>query len=266
MSRSVLLKSPTTHPLGKPRFNHVTIVVMENKGYQEVIGNPEAPYINNIADSSVLFTNSYAVAHPSEPNYLALYSGSTQGLTSDDCPLTFASPSLGGELERAHRSIKGYMEDLPGVGAPVCDDHEYARKHDPLLDFSDTQAGNVVPYSQIVTDIATDTYPSVAFVIPNLIHDMHDGTITMGDQWLAVNLPPILAFDAKHNGILILTWDEDDRSEGNHIPTIAAGPMLKPGADDQRIDHYAVLRTVTDLFELPPLGNAAPIQRLEASY
>ncbi|MDQ6767156.1 MAG: alkaline phosphatase family protein, partial [Candidatus Eremiobacteraeota bacterium] len=181
---------------------------------------------------------------------------------NDACPLNFNAPSLGGEAIRAHKSIKGYMEDLPAVGSTVCEAGEYYRKHNPLIDFSDTPPQSVVPYSQIGADLASNHYPTIAFVVPNVLNDMHDRSIAVGDAWLASNLPPIIDFNAKHNGLLILTWDEDDRGSHNHIATIAVGPMLRAGNDDQRIDHYSVLRTITDLFRLPPLDQAAPIAQL----
>lgn len=227
-----------------------------------MIGNPQAPYINKLAKENLLFTNSYAVAHPSEPNYLALYSGSTQGLKSDACPVNFKGPSLGGETVAAHKSIKGYMEDIPAVGSPVCAAGEYVRKHNPLIDFADTPASSSVPYSQIAADLSSNRYPTIAFVVPNVIHDMHDGTIAMGDAWLASNLPSIVAFDATHKGLLILTWDEDHHDADNHIVTIAVGPTVRAGQNAQPINHYSLLSTITDLFGLQPLENTSPISEL----
>lgn len=242
-----------------PLVDHVTIVLMENRSFDDIIGNSEAPYINRLANDNTLLTNSFAVTHPSEPNYLALYSGSTHGLRNDACPLEFPGPSLGGELVLAGKTIKGYMEDLPSAGSKLCGEELYARKHNPLIDFSDTPVLASVPYSLIASDLLTNSYPTVAFVVPNLRNDMHDGTIEMGDTWLAANLPPILAYDQTHKGLLILTWDEDDKGSGNHIPTIMAGPMLTRGSFGQRITHYSVLRTVTHLFGLPALNDAPPI-------
>jgi hypothetical protein len=243
-------------------IDHVTIVIMENHSFEDIIGNQQAPYINQLAKSGLLLTNSYAVAHPSEPNYVALYSGSTQGLRSDACPVNFNGPSLGGEALAYHSSVKGYMEDIPGVGSTVCESGEYVRKHNPLIDFTDTPTNRSVPYSRIVSDLRSGAYPSIAFVIPNLVHDMHDGSVAMGDAWLASNLPQILNFDSSHKGILILTWDEDDRGEQNHIATIAIGPMIKAGQSNQLVNHLSILRTITDIFGLPALTDAGPISSL----
>ncbi len=88
---------------GVHRFDHVVVVIMENKNYDAIIGRPdEAPYINGLAKGGAVFSNSFAVTHPSQPNYLALFSGSTQGVTNDNCPKTFKNvPNLGTELLRA---------------------------------------------------------------------------------------------------------------------------------------------------------------------
>jgi phosphatidylinositol-3-phosphatase len=244
------------------RVDHLTIVIMENRSFENIIGNQQAPYINKLAQGNMLFTKSYAVAHPSEPNYVALYSGSTQGLKSDACPVNYNARSLGGEAIVAHKSIKGYMEDIPAVGSTACEAGEYVRKHNPLIDFADTPATSSVPYSQLAGDLSSNRYPTIALVVPNVLHDMHDGTIAMGDAWLASNLPSILAFDATHKGLLILTWDEDHHDADNHIVTIAIGPTARAGQSDQPINHYSVLSTVTDLFGLQPLDNASPVSEL----
>ena len=99
---------------------HTVIVMMENLSYGEVIGNRSAPFLNGLARRGALFTNSHAVAHPSEPNYLALFSGSTHGVTDDSCPLRFTGPNLASELIAAGHTFAGYAEGLPGTGSPVC--------------------------------------------------------------------------------------------------------------------------------------------------
>lgn len=240
-------------------FNHVSIVMMENHNYDQIIGNRQAPYINRLARENALFTNSHAISHPSEPNYLALYSGSRHDVTSDDCPLSFSGSSLGGELIHAGKSVTGYMEGLPSVGWRGCSSGEYWRKHNPLIDFTDTPASDVVPFSELTGDLSAG-YPSLAFIVPNELNDMHDGTIAEGDAWLAVHIPAIIAYDATHNGLLIVTWDENaDAEPSNQIPTIFIGPMVRPGRYDQSIDHYNVLRTITNDFSLSPLTGASGI-------
>src|SRR4051812_2877606 len=130
-----------------PTPSHVVVVVEENHSYSEIIGNSQAPYINTLASMGAVFTHSYGVTHPSEPNYLALFSGSTHGVTTDNCPLTFSSGSLESQLRAASKTFKGYSEELPSVGSMVCSYDEYARKHVPWTDFSTGKSTDNLPFT-----------------------------------------------------------------------------------------------------------------------
>ena len=114
----------------------------------------------------------HAETHPSQPNYLALFSGDTQGVDDDTCPLTFSGPNLASELIAAGYTFAGYSEDLPGTGYTGCRAGGYARKHSPWTDFTNLPAGVNQPLSAMPADY--DALPTVSFVIPNLCHDMHD--------------------------------------------------------------------------------------------
>jgi len=113
-----------------PRYDHIVIVVEENHAAAQIIGNKSAPFINALAADGALMTQSYAVAHPSQPNYLALFAGDTFGVNSDACPLALGpAPNLAAELLAAGYSFGGFAEDLPAVGSTVCSAGKYARKH-----------------------------------------------------------------------------------------------------------------------------------------
>lgn len=239
-----------------PVPNHVVIVMEENHSFDEIIGSSSAPYINSLANAGAVFTNSFAVTHPSEPNYQALFSGSTQGLTDDSCPHTFGPPDLGGELIQAGFSFGGYAESLPSVGSTVCTSGEYARKHAPWVNFTDIPSSASMPFTSFPTTNFS-TLPTVSFVIPNLLDDMHDGTIQQGDSWLQQNIDPYVQWAKANNSLLIITWDEDDGSQTNQIPTLFVGPMVKPGRYAEQINHYSVLRTVEDMYGLPAANNSA---------
>jgi len=172
----------STAPAAIPAPAHVIVVIEENHGYSQIIGSGQAPYINSLATQGALFTNSFAVTHPSEPNYLALFSGSKHGITDDSCPHTFTSRSLESMLIAAGKTFKGYSEDLPGVGSQVCGSGKYARKHAPWTDFSKDLATDNQPFTSFPTDFSK--LPTVAWVVPNLDNDMHDGSIQQGDRWL----------------------------------------------------------------------------------
>jgi acid phosphatase len=239
---------------------HVTVIVMENFDYEEVMGNAQAPYFNQFAAANALFTNSSGVAHPSEPNYLALFSGSTQGVTSDACPLTFTADNLAAELLAGAYTFDGYAEGWPGAGNPcfaepanVTSGYLYWRKHAPWADFTGV---SLYAYSHAYTS-ATSLAGSVNFIIPDICNDMHDCGVAAGDRWLSAHVPEIESWDDAHRGLLIVTFDEGEYSATNHIATVMAGPMVNPGTYAQAINHYSVLRLIEDNFGLPYLGQSA---------
>ena len=90
-----------------PEPAHTVVVVMENHAYGQIIGSPDTPFINSLARRGALFTSSYAITHPSEPNYLALFSGSTQGIADDGCPYRFTAPNLAADLITSGKTFAG---------------------------------------------------------------------------------------------------------------------------------------------------------------
>jgi phosphatidylinositol-3-phosphatase len=242
-----------------PRPAHIVIVMEENHSYADIIGSASAPYINALANEGALFTSSFAVTHPSQPNYLALFSGSTQGSTDDSCPLTFQGANLASELIAAGLTFTGYAEDLPDVGYTGCTSGSYARKHSPWVNFTTVPSSDNQPFSSFPSSFNYSQLPTVSFVIPNLNNDMHDGTIQQGDTWLKNTIDPYVQWAKSNNSLLIVTWDEDDSSQNNQIPTIFVGPMVKSGQYSETINHYTVLRTLEDMYGLTPLNNSANV-------
>lgn len=239
-----------------PQPAHTVVVVLENHGYGQVIGSSEAPFLNQLAGRGALFTQSYAITHPSEPNYLALFSGSTQGVTSDDCPVTFTAPNLAASLLAAGKSFAGYAEGLPAPGSTVCSAGEYARKHVPWADFRNVPASLNQPFASFpASDFSR--LPTVSFVIPNLCNDMHDCSVATGDSWLRAHLGSYVTWAMAHNSLLIVTFDEDDGSAANQITTIFAGQQVRPGRYSERITHYSVLATIEAAYGLARDGSAA---------
>jgi hypothetical protein len=248
--------APATPPGGAlPTADHVMVVIFENEDATNVVGSPDAPYLTSLARSGASMTDAHGEIHPSEPNYLALFSGSTHGVVDDSCPLTFPGPDLGSQLLAAGRTFVGYSEDLPEVGYTGCRAGDYARKHNPWVDFADLPPSVNQPYSALPRDFAQ--LPTVSFVVPNLCNDMHDCGVAAGDRWAAAHLPAYLDWAGRHNSLLVVTFDEDNGSSANRIATVLAGPMVATGPSDQRIDHYSLLRTLEDMYGLPPLGEAA---------
>ncbi len=249
-----------------PRPDHVVIVIMENKSFSDIIGNSEAPYINSLARSGALLSRSYGISHPSEPNYLALFSGSTQGIYSDSCPHTFTSPNLGSELLGMGLSFGTFSESIPSTGFTGCVHGQYYRKHNPAVNW---QGVNIPPETNLSFSSFPSDYnllPTVSLVIPNIINDMHDGSIAAGDKWLKDNLDGYIAWARTHNSLLILTWDEGKTwfgfIGGNHIPTILVGEDVQNGVYNRRVDHYDMLRTILEMYGLNPIGKSGDARPL----
>jgi phosphatidylinositol-3-phosphatase len=238
---------------------HVVVVIEENKSFSTIIGNRDAPYFNGLAKEGMLFTDVHAVTHPSLPNYVALFSGSTYGLTDDSCPHDFSGPTLASELLARKLSFAIYSEDLPETGFSGCSGSGglYRRKHNPVVNWQ--AAGLPASLNRPFLDFPQDfsKLPSVAFVVPNMQNDMHDGTIAQGDAWLKANMDRYAIWAKTHNSLLIVIWDESDaNSISNQIPLLITGAGVKPGRNAQHLDHYGVLRTIEDMFGLKPLGQS----------
>jgi phosphatidylinositol-3-phosphatase len=257
-SASPASASPSSPAAGAsvPQPAHVVVVVMENHAYQQVIGNPDAPFLNGLARRGALFSHSYAITHPSEPNYLALFSGSTQGVTSDACPVRFTAPNLASGLLASGHTFAGYAEGLPATGSPVCSAGTYARKHVPWADFSNIPASVNQPFTSFPA-AGFSRLPTVSFVIPDLCNDMHDCSVATGDSWLRAHLGGYVNWAMTHNSLLIVTWDEDDGMAANQIPTIFAGQQIRPASYPQRITHYSVLATIEAAYRLTRDASAA---------
>jgi acid phosphatase len=259
-----------------PKPDHIVIVIEENHGFDEIINSSAAPYINQLVGQGGLLTNFHALYHPSQPNYIDLFSGGNQGVTGDSCPAgPFSVPSLGGSLLKANLTFMGYAEDLPVVGSTACSappvncqlgtpECIYARKHCPWIDFSDVPPTLSVPLTQFPADFSQ--LPTVSFVIPNLNDDMHNGSIQQADAWLKLSLDAYIQWAKSNNSLFILTWDENQlqgvephttKPPQNQIATLLVGAMVTPGSTSGTpYTHHDLLRTIEDMYGLPLLGGS----------
>jgi phospholipase C len=237
-----------------PRYDHIIVVIEENHSNAEVIGNPSAPYMTSLAKGGANFTQSFAVTHPSEPNYLALYSGSTQGLRDDSCPHTYNAENLGHQLATAGVTFAGYSEAMPSDGYTGCNSGRYARKHNPWVNFPNVPATANLPFSRFPTDYTT--LPAVSVVVPDLCNDMHDCSVKTGDTWLKNNLGGYASWAATHNSLLVVTFDEDDFTASNRIPTFFAGAHVLTGSYSENVTHYGLLRTLESLAGVGCVANS----------
>jgi acid phosphatase len=150
----------------------------------------------------------------------------------------------------------GYSEDLPHAGATDCSADGYVRKHNPWVDFAGLPAEINQPDTALPDDYAN--LPTVSVVVPDLCHDMHDCGVATGDRWARARLAGYVDWARTHNSLLVVTCDESEGNDddGNRIPTILVGPMVRAGDTGQQIDHYSILRTIEEMYGLPPLGQA----------
>jgi hypothetical protein len=250
----------------------------ENKGYAATLGACSAdPYWCSLAAKYATFTSSHGVSHPSLPNYLAFDSGSTQGQTTD-CTTCgpFAAADLGGKLTAAGIPWKAYMESMPSACYTGSGSGAYAKKHNPFLYFSDVLnngcAAHDVPYpgaSGLISQLDGAGAPDYVFITPNLLDDMHDGSVAQGDAWLATNLAPVLASSWFRNftSTVIVTMDEGDSGGTNQIPTVVISSHAQgKGAITTSINHYSVLRAVEGVYGLGYLGSAGSAANISAFF
>ena len=250
-----------------PPPDHVVLVVEENKSFKQIINNSAAPYINSLVTKAALFTQSFAITHPSQPNYLALFSGDTHGVIDDRCPISLTGPNLASALGRKGLSFATYSQSMPSIGYTGCVFGNYYRKHNPAVNWqgSNVSSNMNLPFTTFHWNYSV--LPTVSIVVPDQANDMHDGeqqeAISRGDKWLQANIEPFLRWAQRNNSLLILTWDEDDDTSNNQIVTMFIGPMVKPGAYSIKINHYTVLRTLTDMFGLESLGKSKSVPAID---
>lgn len=255
-----------------PKPEHLVIVIYENHKYSQIVGSPNTPYISSLVKDAAVFINSHGVLHPSQPNYLAFFAGDVQGITDDKCldsVSPFHTPNLGYSLIKKGYTFKGFAQGLPEVGSKICSGPIsaltagalYARKHCPWVNWQGNGQYNFADsVSHPMTDFPTDynKLPDVCFVIPDMDHDMHNigkpgdsAAIRRGDDWLKDNLSGYITWAKTHNSLLIFTFDEDDFTAENRIPTFFIGQQVKAGKYNERINHFDVLRTIERMYDLP---------------
>jgi len=245
-----------------PHFTHIVLVVFENEGAAAIEGNPSAPTFNALARRYATLTNYDAVAHPSLPNYLALVSGSTHGITSDCTDCVVEARSLADTLAAAGKTWKTYAEDLPYPGFTGGSAGRYAKKHDPFLYFRDVvdsrfRRDRVVPFPQLARDLAQRRLPDFSLVVPNLCDDMHDCSVATGDAWLKARVVPLLRSPELRGGVVFVVFDEgtSDTGGGGRVDALALGPTVRHGVRFTKpTNHYGLLRTIEDAWKLPRLG------------
>jgi phospholipase C len=239
----------------------VLVVVLENHSYAQVAG--ASPYLNQLARDCALAANYSAVSHPSLPNYLALTSGTTSGITSDCTDCTTSARSI---FEQLGGDWRSYLESMPSAGYGGSSSGDYAKKHNPAAYYSAIAAGylrQAVPLGQpdsggLASDLRQDRLKRFSLIVPNLCHDEHDCSIDEGERWLRTWIPLILGSSAYARGhtALFITYDEGTGSD-NQVYTVAVAPSIRPGTIlRSALNHYSLLKTVQELLGLHCLAHA----------
>ncbi len=258
--------TPVAPSRSVPSFGHVYLLVLENRDFTSIVGSPSAPYLNSLMSEYGLATNYHAVAHPSEPNYFAIVSGSTQGVI-DDGVHDLRAPNLADQLESAGRSWAVFAQNVPAgcfTGAESEGGRDgpgtYVRKHEPFISFKSIST-DAARCARIQDLSAFD--PAVAdfeLIVPNQQTNMHDGTIQESDDFLRAFVPRILTSASwREGGVLFIVWDEsrDHSVPGGHVPLIVVSSGTVAGFRSAAPhDHYSLLRTIEDGLGLACLGAA----------
>jgi phosphatidylinositol-3-phosphatase len=253
-------------PAQQSSVPHIMVIVEENNSYSAIIGNSQLPYINSLAQKYVLATNWWGVSHPSEPNYLAMVSGSIWDNPQDLTPQneTYPGPTVADQLAAKGIAWKAYMEDMP-ASCDLTDQYspgDYDVNHNPFMYFNSirnnpSQCNRDVPFTQFSSDLANGTAPPFMYVVPNLNDDMHNGTYATADSWLQTQLALVFASRwYAQGGTVVLTWDEGE-SGGDQIATIViAARLAGHGAFTPYGNHYGLLRGLEKLYGLDFLSSA----------
>ena len=266
-------RSDTTRSASSSPAAHILVILMENKEYDQIIGSPDAPYINRLAKRKVLLTQEYAITHPSLPNYLAIAGGSTFGITSDCTDCNVKGRNIVDQLEANGISWRAYMQSMPSPcykgSSAGTSPNDYAKKHNPFMYFNDVRRDaarckKIVPFTQFRGDLKRGL-PRFAWITPNECNDMHSCPVATGDAWLKAWVPRIIPALGP-NGVVMILFDEGSSDAaccslgtgGGHVVAVIAGP----GANDSTkiraaADHYSLLRLIEDEWGFPRLRHAA---------
>jgi hypothetical protein len=247
-----------------PPFEHVVLIVFENKESSSVLGNRAAPNFNAYARRYAKVTGYYGVTRPSLPNYLALVSGSTQGITTDCTDCIVDATSLADTIEASGRTWKTYLEGLPAPGYLGAGSGLYAKKHNPFAYFQNiagdpARRRRLVPLSQLVADVRANALPNFSLVVPDLCHSMHDCSVSTGDAWLRSQVGRFLQLPKT---VVFVLFDEGSSKirGGGHTAALALGTTVRPGSRFTGVtSHYGVLRTIEQAWGLPRLGRSAHV-------
>jgi hypothetical protein len=269
----------TTPPPPSATADHVFLVVLENHSFGQVIGNPAMPYLNGLATAHSLAADYFANAHPSIPNYFMLTTGNLETL-DDNFTGTISDDNIVRALTGAGKTWKAYVESIPSVGYTGPNAGTYLKRHNPFSYLSDVakspaQAANMVPFSQLSTDLNAGSLPNFVYIVPNSQNDAHDcpggassctddQELAAADAWLKANIDPVINSPKFGNSVLIITFDEsvatDFTNGGGQVATVLAGPHVKTGfRSSTTYQHQSLLHTMLQLLNVNDMPGASAV-------
>jgi hypothetical protein len=269
----------TTPPPPSATADHVFLVVLENHSFGQVIGNPAMPYLNGLATAHSLAADYFANAHPSIPNYFMLTTGNLETL-DDNFTGTISDDNIVRALTGAGKTWKAYVESIPSVGYTGPNAGTYLKRHNPFSYLSDVakspaQAANMVPFSQLSTDLNAGSLPNFVYIVPNSQNDAHDcpgggssctddQELAAADAWLKANIDPVINSPKFGNSVLIITFDEsvatDFTNGGGQVATVLVGPRVKTGFRSSTMyQHQSLLHTMLQLLNVNDMPGASAV-------
>lgn len=279
LSTTACAQADTARSVGR-HFDHVIVLVMENQGTRQALADSN---IAALVKEGAWFSNYHGLAHPSQPNYLALVGGSTFGIEHDHTPAPIKARSIVDRLEQKRLTWKAYAEDYPGgcylgsgagkgyLTPKAAPTELYARKHVPLLAFASIQndarrCAHIVNAREFLRDARAGKLPNYSFYSPNMFNDGHDTSLETSTAWLKNFVKALRGTAGMHqHTLLMITWDEGGGEDfrANRVLAILIGDDIVPGRYADRLTHYSLLRTIEDNFGLLPVAdgdsNAAPL-------
>lgn len=236
---------------------------MSGRSYGDIIGNHDAPFLNLLARSGATFTDAHAVARPAAPNDFALFAGSTYGIGSDACPHRFSGANLATALVAQRLLFTSYAQGLGSPGSRACHLHPYTTARNAPVAFSNVPGSMIAGARSFGTDYAS--LPAVSFLIPDEDDSMATSSIEAGEHWLRQEVTGYAAWASSNRSLLVITWDDARPGDPEgHIPMIAVGAHVPVGPVTERVDHYSLLATIEDAFDLPRLGDTVGVAPITA--
>ncbi|HEV7522865.1 MAG TPA: alkaline phosphatase family protein [Candidatus Angelobacter sp.] len=279
--------SPSPTPTAIPAADHVFLILLENHAFNQVIGSPFMPYLNSLANQHTLATNYFANTHPSIGNYFMLTTGNIE-TNNDAFAGTVSSDSIPRAFAASGKTWKAYMESLPSTGYTGGDVYPYFKHHNPFAYMTDvlnssSETANMVPFTQLASDLSAGAVPNFAFIAPNAEDDAHDcptgGSIcldsdklTAADNWLKIHIDPLIQSPALANSVFIIVFDEslevDLVNGGGKVAWVMAGSHVKTAFKSTTLyQHQSTLRLVMDLLRVADHpGNSATAATMQEFF